>query len=92
MFGWFVRRAERRPMKAWATGVICAVLGLLLVAAFWSGLPPILGIAGMYLGYISYHTRQPRWPRWGGVSALTIGGIAVVTDVAIYVSDISSRL
>ena len=92
VFGWFARRAERRPSSAWVTGLACAVLGLLLVVAFWSGLPPVLGLAGAYLGYVSYSSGLPRWPRWAGVAAMITGGLAVAADIAVYIGDVASRL
>src|SRR5215216_4903681 len=29
IFGWFSRRAARRPERAWRTGLVCGVIGLL---------------------------------------------------------------
>jgi hypothetical protein len=42
-----VPRASRSDRPAVA-GPVCSILGLLLVVAFWSGLPIVLGTAGFY--------------------------------------------
>ena len=40
VFGWFVRRASRLAARTWPTALVFAVLALLTVPVFWSGLPP----------------------------------------------------
>jgi len=87
VLGWFARRAARRPERAWRTGLVCGVIGLLLVAAFWSGLPPIFGAAGIYLGVIGRRAASSR----AGSAAIALGALALAADVAAYATDVASR-
>jgi hypothetical protein len=86
VFGWFSWRAARRPERAWRTGLVCGTIGLLLVAAFWSGLPPILAAASVYLGVIARRAGSSR-----GSAAIALGALALVADVAAYATDVASR-
>ena len=92
MFGWFVRRAARNERKAWRTGLVFGVLGVLTVAAFWSGLPPIFGVAAIYLGAVAYRGGTDGTARWAAVGAMSLGSLALVLDVIAYGSDIASRV
>jgi MFS family permease len=87
VFGWFSRRAARRPKRAWRTGLVCGVIGLLLVAAFWSGLPPIFAAASIYLGVIARRAGSSG----AGSAAIALGALAVAADVAAYATDVASR-
>jgi hypothetical protein len=87
VFGLFARRAARRPERAWRTGLTCGVIGLLLVAAFWSGLPPVFGVASVYLGVIARRSSAITW----GSAAIVLGTLAVAADVAAYATDVASR-
>jgi hypothetical protein len=87
VFGWFARRAARRPERAWRTGLACAVVGLLLVAAFWSGLPPVFGAASVYLGVIARRSGATTW----GSAAIVLGALALAADVTAYATDVASR-
>jgi len=84
VFGWFVRRACRPGKRGWPTGIVLGVLALITVPAFWSGLPPIFGVAAMYLGRQA--SNRP------GLAALVLGAVAIVLDVAAYATDIASRV
>lgn len=92
VFGWFVRRAARNEGKAWRAGLVFGVLGVLTVAAFWSGLPPIFGVAAIYLGAVAYRGGSDRTARWAAVGAMSLGSLALVFDVIAYGSDIASRV
>ena len=92
VFGWFVRRAARNERKAWRTGLVFGVLGVLTVAAFWSGLPPIFGVAAIYLGAVAYRGETDGTARWAAVGAMSLGSLALVLDVIAYGSDIASRV
>jgi hypothetical protein len=92
VFGWFVRRASRRPNKAWRTGLVFALLGLLTVVAFWSGLPPIFAFAGIYLGVVSYRHGETMTARGAGIGVVALGAVALVLDVGFYISDIATRV
>ena len=48
LFGWAIPRIDR-PARA---GLIVGVLGVLSIAAFWSGLPYVLGPAAIVLGLL----------------------------------------
>jgi hypothetical protein len=92
VFGVFVRRAERKPAKAWRAGVLFALLGLLTLAAYWSGLPPIFAFAGMYLGVVAYVQGGTLVAKRAGLVSLAVGALALVLDVVLYSGDIATRL
>lgn len=84
VFGVVVPRAlaSDGPGKA---GLWCAVPALLLtLPAFWSGLPLVLGTAGVLLGSAGRNA-----PRHSGkaICALVVGAIAVLGYLAIYIGD-----
>jgi hypothetical protein len=93
VFGWFARRAQRDSRRAWRTGVILALLGILTLPAFWSGLPPIFGVAAIFLGLIAATGESGRGStaRRGGIAAVVLGVAAVGLDVALTVGDVVSR-
>jgi hypothetical protein len=92
VFGLFVRLAGQKPASAWRAGLLLALLGLLTIPAFWSGLPPIFAFAGMYLGGVSRMEGGTRLARRAGIVALVVGALALVLDVVFYVGDIATRL
>ena len=74
---------ERR--SAGLTALILAVLAAALtVPAFWSGLPLILGVAGMLLGYAA---RRAARGAGLGIAAIVVGALAVIGYLTIYVVD-----
>jgi len=85
VFGWVAPRALRKESAAW-TALILSVLGLLTVAAFWSGLPPVLAAAGILVGWASREAAGARWAAWAAVG---IGTFALVADVVVYVTDMT---
>jgi ABC-type dipeptide/oligopeptide/nickel transport system permease component len=92
VFGLVARRAYRNERSAWRTGVLLAVLALLTVPAFWSGLPPVFAVAAVALGLRALTLAQRPSSRRGGVVAVTLGGLAIALDVVAYATDIASRL
>lgn len=92
VFGVFVRRAQRSPARAWRTGLVFGLLGLLTVVAFWSGLPPVFAVAAMYLGSISYMRGERQRAKRAGMIALSVGALALVLDVVFYAADIATRV
>ena len=52
VFGLVVRRGLRKESAAY-TALALSTLGLLTIAAFWSGLPPVLAGGGILLGWFS---------------------------------------
>lgn len=92
VFGRFVRRASGSATKSWRTGLVLAVFGLLTVAAFWSWLPPIFGVAAMYLGFAAYQRGTSATARRAGIGVVILGVLAIVLDVAVFADDIASRV
>jgi hypothetical protein len=80
VFGAVVPWTERAGTYA-RNGVILSVLAILSVFVFWTGLPPILGLGGLYLG------SQQRDAL--GLAAVALGALAVFGDVAVYIVDMT---
>ena len=81
VFGLVVHRSARRSAFV---GLALAIAGLLLlVPAFWSGLPAVLGAGGVALGVAARRTRR------SGVAtaAVAIGALTLIGYVAIYLLD-----
>ena len=83
VFGFVVPRAVRGVWPAARTGLILSVLGLLTVAVFWSGAPPIFALPGILLGYFA----RQRGETGLATAAVIVGVLAVVADIAIYIGD-----
>jgi hypothetical protein len=84
IFGIVVPRGLRHE-AAGGRALVMGVLGLLLVVpAFWLGLPVQLGAAAVLLGYAGR-----RAPSGSGkaIVALAIGALTVIAYVSIYVGD-----
>jgi hypothetical protein len=83
VFGWVVPRGLQRE-AAGATALTLSILGLLTVAAFWSGLTPILAGGGALLGWAGRDADRGR-----GMcrAAIGIGALALVGYLAIYAGD-----
>jgi hypothetical protein len=81
LFFFVVPRAVRSDRPAVA-GLVCSILGVLLVVAFWSGLPIVLGTAGALLGRMERTTR-----RGLALAAVYIGVAAVVLDLIGFLAD-----
>jgi hypothetical protein len=81
LFFFVVPRAARSNRPAVA-GLICSILGVLLVVAFWSGLPIVLGAAGALLGRMERTTR-----RGLAIAAVYIGVVAVALDFIAFLQD-----
>jgi hypothetical protein len=85
VFGLVVRRGLRKESAAW-TGLALSALGVLAIAAFWSGLPPVLAGGGILLGWVSRDASRGRAAAW---SAICVGTFALIADLALYVSSMS---
>ena len=83
VFGLIVPRGLQREASG-ATALVLSVLGLLTVAAFWSGLPPILAGGGALLGWAGRDADPGRGMSW---AAILIGALALVGYLVIYASD-----
>jgi hypothetical protein len=79
LFGWVIPRSER-PARA---GLIVGLLGALSVAAFWTGLPFVLGPAAVVLGLLGRARSE------GGTAtfAAAVGALATLAGVAAVVLD-----
>jgi hypothetical protein len=80
LFGWAIPRIDR-PGRA---GVIVGALAVLSVAAYWLGLPYVLGPAALALGLIG---RARNEERVAGTVAVVLGALATVGAVAAVVAD-----
>jgi hypothetical protein len=80
VFGVVVPRTERSGSYA-RNGMVLSVLGVLSVFVFWTGLPPIFGLAGLYLG------SQQR--NGLGLAAVALGALAVFGAAAVYFVDVT---
>ncbi len=80
LFGWAIPRIER-PGRA---GVIIGALALLSVAAFWVGLPFVLGPAAIVLGLLG---RERPEARGAATIAIVLGVLATAGGVAAVVAD-----
>ena len=78
VFAGIVPRAER----AGAVGVALSAAALLTIAVFWSGLPVVLAAGGALLGWTARD-------RLLGRAAIALATLAVVADVAVYVTDMT---
>ena len=91
VFGLLVRRVARTPGKAVWWGVGLGLFGIFVAgAAYWSQLPPVLGLAAIYLGRTVQggQTNEPPRP---ATAAVVLGVLAVLADIAAYAADVASR-
>ncbi len=71
---------KRSPEK---TGLIVSIIGFLSLAAFWSGLPIVLGSAGATLGSVG---RERAAAKQGmAKAALAVGIVVAVLSIAVTV-------
>ncbi len=70
--------------RAASVGLVLSVLGLLLVAVFWSGLTPTFAIGGIVLGAAA---RRSNLRATVGAVAMAVGSLALVGYAAVYVAD-----
>ena len=80
VFGWAIPRTERPGHVGLAVGAI----GLLSVAAFWSGLPYVLGPAAIVLGLLGRSRPGQRTP---GTVAVALGALTTAAAIAAVVLD-----
>jgi hypothetical protein len=80
LFGWLIPRTER-PGRA---GLVTGVIGVLSLAAFWSGAPFVLGPAAVVLGLAA---RSRESERGQGTAAVVLGGLVTVAAIAAVVAD-----
>lgn len=85
VFGWIVPRGFRRE-AAGATALALSVLGLLTIAVFWSGLPPILAAGGLVLGWAGRNAQRGTFLCR---AAVVVGALAIAADIAVYIQDMA---
>ena len=88
VFGWVVPKMLDRASQG-IPALVLAVLGLLTVAVFWSGLPPILAAGG---GLLAWAGRDAAHGRGLCRAALVIAVLAVVADVAVLIGDTTNSI
>ena len=82
VYGWLLPRqmATGAPGAALTLGIVAA---LLVVPAFWSGLPLVLGAAAVLLGTASRVRGRVR-----SIAAVVLGALASIAYLAIYVEEL----
>ena len=80
LFGWAIPRIER-PARA---GLVLGLLGILSVAAYWTGLPYVLGPAAIALGLLG-HARAGG--KGAARAAVVLGALATVGAIAAVILD-----
>ena len=80
LFGWVIPRTTR-PAR---TGLVVGVLALLSIAAFWTGLPYVLGPAAVVLGQLGRARSETRMP---ATIAIALGVLATAGGIAAVVLD-----
>ncbi len=84
VFGLVVPKALRKESAGGTALGLSVPALLLLLPAFWSGLPLVLGVAGVVVG-----NAGRKAPSGSGkcIAAVVLGGLAAVGYLAIYISD-----
>ena len=86
LFFLVVPRAARSNRPALA-GLVCGIIGIVFLPAFWSGVPIVLGAAGVLLGRMGQTTTG----RGGlALAAIVTGTLAVVLDLFGFLLDRSA--
>jgi hypothetical protein len=80
LFGWVIPRTTR-PAKV---GLVVGVIALLSVAAYWTGLPYVLGPAAIVLGQLGRARPETRTP---ATIAVVLGALATAGAVAAVIGD-----
>ncbi len=69
-------------------GLVCGVLGLLLVVpVYWSGLPILLGTGGFVLGQSGWELSRDAGRGGLALGAMVIGAAAILLDLAFFFPD-----
>ena len=81
-WAWSARAASNRPAKV---GLVCAVLGLVGVLAFWLSAPIILGGLGLTLGLEGRRRAGTEGRGKQALAAIVVGAVAFVVGAGIWV-------
>ncbi|MBA2461592.1 MAG: hypothetical protein H0V45_07510 [Actinobacteria bacterium] len=80
LFGWVIPRTDR-PAR---TGLMVGLMAILSLAAFWSGLPYVLGPAAVVLGLLG---RTRTESRTQATMAVVLGALATIAGLTAIVLD-----
>lgn len=84
VFGYVVPRALRTE-SAGGTALALSIPALVLVLpAFWTGLPMVLGVAGVMVGNAG---RDARSGSGKSIAGLVLGALAILGYLAVYIGD-----
>jgi hypothetical protein len=84
VYGVVAPRALRKESAGGTSLALSIPAVLLLLPAFWSGLPLVLGVAGALVGNAG---RSARTGSGQSIAGLVLGALAAVGYLAVYVSD-----
>ena len=84
VYGYLAPRAVAGHRTGGTALALSLIAALLLLPAFWSGLPLVLGVAGMIVGNAG---RRARTGAGMSIAGLVIGALTVLGYLAIYVSE-----
>jgi hypothetical protein len=84
VYGYLLPRKLAQESAGGAALTLSIIAAVLLLPAFWSGLPLALGVAGAMLGYAGRNAAKGSGKC---VAALVIGALAAIGYFAVYVLD-----
>jgi hypothetical protein len=87
VFGWVVPKALRKESVGGTALSLSILAALLLLPAFWAGVPFVLGVAGVIVGNAG---RTARTGSGKSIAGLALGALVVVGYLAIYAIEIAS--
>lgn len=84
MYGFVVPRAFEKPSAPRTAMTLSVIATVLLLPAFWTGLPLVIGVAGALVGFAGRNA-----PKGSGLSiaAMLVGVLTVIGYVTIYIVD-----
>jgi hypothetical protein len=88
VFGFFLPKTLRKEATGKAALTLSVLAALVLLPAFWSGLPLVLGVAGALVGYLERHAANSSWR---STAAVALGLLTAVGYLAIYILDTVDR-
>jgi hypothetical protein len=81
-WAWSTRNTNNRPARV---GLVCGILGLVGVLAFWLSAPIIFGGLGLTLGVEGRRRAGTEGRRGQALAAIVVGAIAFVVGAGIWV-------
>lgn len=80
----FLARCTAKAREAWRWACLSLTAALLTLPAFWTGLPLVLGAAGVVLGHVGRHRSSGSGK---SIAAVVIGALVVIGYLSIYIVD-----